>query len=720
MITFYPLLPYWLIGFLLIASIAALAWAFRHRNPLISPSRHYLLEAVRLLGISLLTFILLCPGTVVEDLNPERAHIAFLLDTSGSMAARDLEGKKSRLAGALDYLDSLDLDVLKSYPVSFYRFADIADPFDPEHPPKADAARGGTSLAAAFQRLDRDIGFGRMAAVVLVTDGIDHSGFSAADVPVPVFSVAVGTDLSKTRDIAIGKIEVPEKVSVGDEIDIEVPILVNGLEPRESAKLRVTVDGDAVIDERVGIASRDTTPATSYRFRSEGLHIIHANLDPIREEATTLNNMRTIAVEATRARYEILAYFPVLTNSFRPLVREFELDRENVFTACLKLAPGKFSLRGKRLDPLFQNGIPGDPQQLAKLNCVILSAFNGGLLSATEVDTIEQYVAAGGTLVLLGGKDSFGEVFPGNRIADLLPVLTTPDSFRDTPFLVSAEEGHTSPFVRQMREILAGAADQQPLPLKGLNTVADIKGSAEVLLFADAGQRRPLVVWHPYGRGKVVAVLTNSLHLWGRDRKQRQFNYGHFWRQLLAFARRTDDQADLLQVTLDQSSYRVGEEMTIAATVGEISEQTGQAKVLIDLFRVDGGHPTATLELTRKGRTFSGIIPAATAGQYMLRAQLEQGGKELRQRFKFVVIGEDVSEQTNVAVGADQFLGISPQSRVFELDQGAALVNAIRESALKSRIEREHFLVFETPAFLLALTAILLVEWYLRRRFNLF
>ena len=44
----------------------------------------------------------------------------------------------------------------------------------------------------------------------------------------------------------------------------------------------------------------------------------------------------------------------------------------------------------------------------------------------------------------------------------------------------------------------------------------------------------------------------------------------------------------------------------------------------------------------------------------------------------------------------------------------------LSEAVRKNVIQREKFLIFENPAFFLAAVLLLLTEWFLRRRFNLF
>ena len=83
----------------------------------------------------------------------------------------------------------------------------------------------------------------------------------------------------------------------------------------------------------------------------------------------------------------------------------------------------------------------------------------------------------------------------------------------------------------QVRAIISDNGDAANFTLNGLNLVKDVKAGARVELWAESDARQPLLVWHTYGRGKVIALLSNAFHLWGEP-DRREDNYGRFWRQL--------------------------------------------------------------------------------------------------------------------------------------------------------------------------------------------
>ena len=495
--TIYPLIPVWLVALFILTSIGVFAFSIRDRNPLLSPFQLKLLFGVRLFSLAVLTILLLCPGTVEEDLNTERSQVVLLIDRSESMGTQDTPPATNRLAAAEAFVRSLDMAKLAPYPIHTYTFADTCQPLSLKKDVFPKAA-GGTSYTAALATLDKDIGLGRLAGIVFITDGLDHSDFTGSATSTPIFTVQTGTDLTRVRDIAIGDVNLPEKVSVGDDVAVEFSVKSAGLTVGDNVNMTADIDGEPVFQKQLPPATGSTPLSFNHTFLKEGIHILTLTLPTLKGEASTLNNSRTLAVEVTEAKDKILSYFPLLSNSFRPLIREFETDEKTAFTACLKLSDDRFNLRGRNLDAAYQQGIPEKASDLQSLNCLIISAFNPPLLSPAEINTVAQYVSSGGTLILLGGEHSFAAVPEHSTLAKLLPVITGETSFSPTAFSISVDADHAeTPFGRQLSTII----DQTPagVQLSGLNRIRDLRPGSHVLLWAEANPRAPLLVWRPYG-----------------------------------------------------------------------------------------------------------------------------------------------------------------------------------------------------------------------------
>ena len=721
MLSFYPLLSPWIIVPSLAAAFVLTLRAYRCRHPALTPGQHRLLFGFRTLSLLLLGVILMCPGSVRDDLNTERSHIVFLLDRSGSMSTRDMSLRKTRLAVGREFLEGFDASDLQAYPRHYYTFnQDASKREGPDDLEDVEPERG-TDLRQAVDQVRRDVGLSRVSAFVLLSDGLDTSEFDAGELACPVFSVMLGTDLAAVPDTAIEPFDHPEKVSENEEIALDVPLGCTGYQKPQKTTLEILHNGVTTETREVTLVpGKPRTETFNLRFKEQGVHRVEIHLHPRRDEAGTLNNHREIPVEVVEAKTEVFAYFPLLTNSFRPLLREFENADDIVFTACYKLAPGAYGVRGANMNATLRDGIPESARTLAPVTCVILGAHNGDLITPAEARVLKKYTENGGALIFMGGSEAFGRIVPGSALKDLLPVRTVEDSFRTGTWQVKPSAGGKRSFVRGIQAILATNTTAQDMAVRNLNIVQETKPSGRVLVWAEGERRQPLIVWQRYGQGKTVAVLSSAFHLWGPRSRQTE-NYGLLWRELVAFARTTDDVADILNVAVNKTELEVDEALDVSARVEVPEGAPGETvTVAADLFRAGNDTVLRTQDLRPTAQTFEGRFEALTPGRYVLRVQARQGDEPMRQRYVYLLVGEGNRENVRLKTGRDTFRTFSSDDHIYTPEEGHVLARDLHETVLKNKVKRETFLIYDTPYFFLGLLGLLMTEWYLRRRFNLF
>lgn len=718
--SFYPLLPSWLILLLLALSVGAAVYSYRRRNPAVEPWQHTLLLALRMAAVACVALMLLCPGHVIEDRNLEKSHIVFLLDHSASMATADLPNAQSRLSQAVAFLQKNRFKHLADYPLATYSFNSQTQRHASMDELSALKPEGGTDFKQAFARIDKDIGLNRIAAVVLVTDGIDTSDFKGSELAVPIMSVQAGTDMAQARDLGIEPFKCPDKVNEGEELTLEIPLLLQGYAQEKEASFTVFVDAHPIHTVQLKLSSgRTHTETVKTTLAKTGVHVIRIECQTFSDEVSPLNNRRELAVEVVKAKDEVAAYFPLLNNSFRPLLREFSKDEDGAFTAVYRVAGETYSVRGHKMNAAFNKGLPKSADALKNVTCLILGAHNGELLSPSESQVLEHYVNRGGSLICLGGTDSYGKIPPDSPLLRLLPVVTLENSFRTGAFRVVPDLSADAAFAEQIRQIIADNTDSPEFILSGINQVKDIKANAKVTLWAEGDAHLPLLVWQPYGRGKVIALLSNAFSLWGVPEK-RDDNFGRFWRQLVAFAKNLDEDADLLKVSLPKTELAADERVMVTAIAHHPGGTNQTLTVKADVFPVASDAPVETLALDKKADCFMGELTGLKPGRYVLRVSSQDGQEVLRMRYKLLLVGDVLGENARIRSDRDTFRAYSSEKHIFGLDEPGRLEDMLSETVRKNVIQREKFLIFENPAFFLAAVLLLLTEWFLRRRFNLF
>jgi len=304
---------------------------------------------------------------------------------------------------------------------------------------------------------------------------------------------------------------------------------------------------------------------------------------------------------------------------------------------------------------------------------------------------------------------------PSSPLASMMPVKSAKVQFVSGNFKITPPEQNKSSFSSRLAELCGNEAEL----IKGINLVDSVKEGAEVLLWAEGEARYPLVVALPYGRGKVIAVLTNSLHLWGKG-SQRDMNFRTFWEQMLAYAGSSRD--DALKVTINSSELLPGEKLKVTAlpNLSDAEQTDPDFKIESTIYPADSQVAAAALSLSREGQLYTAEFPELKPGKYILQTVCRNKTGSIGKRYMMITAGDTFNENYDLKVTNDNFLKFCPSGRIYSTEEKSALIKDVLATIQKNDIEREWYPVFETPFFFSALLAFLVAGWYLRRRFNLF
>src|SRR5207244_3147101 len=152
----------------------------------------------------------------------------------------------------------------------------------------------------------------------------------------------------------------------------------------------------------------------------------------------------------------------------------------------------------------------------------IIDDIEAGFFKQDQLSLLSQFVSRrGGGLLMLGGKESFGEGgYNRTPVGEMLPVYldrnlsaSPAENFR----LRLTREGWLQPWVR----LRANEQDETKRlagmpPFKTVNRIDSIKPGASVLaeVELEGGAAKPALVVQPFGRGRVAALLIADLWRW--------------------------------------------------------------------------------------------------------------------------------------------------------------------------------------------------------------
>ena len=301
-------------------------------------------------------------------------------------------------------------------------------------------------------------------------------------------------------------------------------------------------------------------------------------------------------------------------------------------------------------------------EQLRSFDLVIFQNFNYAPYGVEPfLPNVRDYVEEGGAIAMIGGDLSFASGGYGlTALRDVLPVELPPapptlEGENDTSLTTDlfkprlTPEGHTHPVTSLLLDPRENEARWGKLPpLEGINRVPRAKPNAATLLAhptlkgAD-GKPAPVLVAGDAGKGRALALLTDSVWHWGfpaagEGDDGRAFQ--RFWENAIRWLVR-DPALTLLHIDLERQEYRRNQ--PISARVRAVhADYTPAANVEVSVDVVGAGSeagakPLRSLQATTDGEgETQAEIGALPPGAYRLtghathRRTRGRAGRDLR------------------------------------------------------------------------------------------
>jgi hypothetical protein len=434
------------------------------------------LTALRIGSVSLALVLFLDLSLVGEKERAIDQVIAVLFDNSKSMAISEA-GPKTRAERALEVYanndNAFEKNLAKQFHVVKYGFADTASRID--DPSRLKYDENESNLAASIESCIGDLGAANLAAIVLISDGIQQPAAVLDDArlkafAVPIFAAGVGTTGSWS-DLELAELSV--KRTEFDKSPVVVTMRVEAANLKdESAIAEVLEDGQVVASQKLPIdgtaesyvAQVEFVPAQKgwtvceARVRAAGTDERVSNILPTEKDRVVQNNSRSFVVDNRKKDFRILYLAGSPTWELKFFRRALEEDEELKLTSLIRVARAekRFEFRGRNsstANPLFQgvyqesadqprydesvflrlgvdetqlaSGYPSKAEELFAYHLVIWGAIEHDFFSQTQLELTRAFVERrGGTFLLMGGQRSFVEGgYRGSIIDQMLPVV---------------------------------------------------------------------------------------------------------------------------------------------------------------------------------------------------------------------------------------------------------------------------------------------------------
>jgi uncharacterized membrane protein len=529
------------LGVAAVAGIVTLAWrASRGANAW----RRALMIGLRASAAVTALVVFLEPAVELRQVAREPNRIAILIDDSRSMALAEDPDGPSRIERARRLLAASD-GALKSWEndhrIDYYTFAETVNATT-QTSLASDLAQGKATLIRKALEHIRGHYEGRdLAGIVLVSDGAATGGFDedSGDGAVRDFLRSLDTRVHTVwaargglKDVAVAKVMADEFAFVRTVVRIDAVIRTTGL-PARQVPVTLSTDGQPLRQKLVELPAGDHEVTVTFEVTPPrvGRYVYEVSVPVAPGEAVTANNTRSFVVRVIRDKIRVLQVAGQPSWDVRAL-RQMLKSNPNVDLISFFILRTQDSISVVPTDEMSLIPFPTRElfeQQLPSFDLIILQDFEYLPYGIGDyLENIRSYVEGGGGLAMLGGAASFSSGgYYGTPVAAALPVdLYGPfdagpvlDTQRFAPQLTDAGLVHPVTSLRYSPDDNVRVWKQLPV-LEGVNLVAAAKPDATVLavhprLKTKAGKPMPVIVTGEYGKGRSLAVTTDTLWRWG-------------------------------------------------------------------------------------------------------------------------------------------------------------------------------------------------------------
>jgi uncharacterized membrane protein len=728
----------WLTAIVLALGFLAAIALTLHRARTLAKDRRWVLSALRIATAVLAWCVAVQPTRTRERADDDPGRLAVLLDTSRSMRVQT--GGETRMARAAGLVSGWRAEA-EARDVELATFGRQTASRRFNEPREAFVAReDDTRIGDALAALANDTS--NLGAALVVSDGADLAGGAierAETLGLRVHAVFVG-DRTPLIDDALTHVDYDRVGFLRRPLRIRADISSHGIAAHTVA-VSLFENDTLLREERVslsedGIAHLDLEVVPTHLGRV----LYRIELPHLAEDVVPENDARSLLVRVQRdnLRALLVAGQPSWDQRFLRafLKKDPTTDLISFFilreTTDLTMADSEdLALIPFPTDELFS-------EHLGSFDVVLFQNFEYAPYDMEiYLPRIREYVERGGSFAMIGGPLSFSQAgYAETAVGELLPVEVlprgTPDSRSLTtdvfqPRITDAARHH--PLVQLSSDAATNAlAWRQLAPMQGLNVVARVReGAQRVLehptLEDDDGEPLPMLVTGMYGRGRVMALMSDTTWRWGITSGGSEGDasgYERFWETALRWLA-LDPLLDPSRIVTDRERYGPSAPIEVSATL----RNTGYVPYadepitlrILDVHDQERGHASA--RTTSEGELIVSMQSPDEPGGYRLVAERITGPTEARRIAEEVFVVElGGDELADPRTGADLLRALA------ERTQGTftTLEDAPRLESFSSTRARVRELIHDRPFAswpAIAVFACLMgIEWILRRRWG--
>lgn len=496
------------------------------------------LEILRFILVVLLAFTLLRPEVVQTIKNQERPELAILLDSTGSMATRDVVTPSNIITRAAWISNQVGGKFWSSLEKSTRV---VVDQFGGASTNRTNIL--GTDLNSALEApLGREE---NLKAVLVITDGdwnVGRSPIGAAaqyrERGIPIFAVAVGSE-TPLPDLQLEAISPPSYGLFGEQITI--PFLIRSHLTNEVKTTLVLNDGTREETRReVVIPARGQLQDTILWFpKSVGDLTVTLRVPVQPGETIAENNQQSFRISVRVEKLQVLVIDSLPRWEYRYLRNALARD-PGVEVHSILFHPGMTMGGGRN----YLASFPNTKEAISRYDVIFLGdvGLGQGELSAADAELIKGLVEQQSSgLVFLPGKRGRQLTLADSALKDVLPVVfdgakPAGQSLQNEAVLTLTTPGKGHLLTRFESDENLNGQLWQALPGFFWSAAVDkARPGSEVLAvhssLRNSSGRMPLLATRSAGTGKVLFMGSDSAWRWRRGVEDK-YHY-RFWSQVV-------------------------------------------------------------------------------------------------------------------------------------------------------------------------------------------
>ncbi len=668
----------------------------------------------------------------------ENKKVLALVDISSSMEVED-NAEGSRIERADVVLENLKQKLRSSY-IDFEKLQFDSEVYEPSQGGRGQNKQltediRETDLGKCLVTIANKPETSKYMSVLLLTDGGDELVQNIKLPEVPVYITGMGSEPETWNDIAITRLEVPEVVEEQSDFELTADITAR------SASYAFATGAERVnvkVEEEVGqdwetrdskfvdlAASRARVKFTIKSPPEMGVKKYRVRVETIDGELSDLNNTRIFSIEVRKNTLSVLLFAQQLGWDFRQIYKELSDDSSVALTALFRVSSDRFVVRGSRQkgDENLEAGFPSTKGLLDLYKCVIIGSFPASQWQQGQLQALVEYVREGGAVIFLGGEHSFGQGgYSRTVIEPLFPwrISTGEPQLEIGQFTVNVPlSAANHSIVSETSQLISQASGAT---IESINLSGSLRSGAINLLDASLGNRTVSVVaLQRYGQGQTMGVATNTMWKWTQASDELKQAYSHFWRQSVRNLSQWEEGERFIGVKWDKKNYKPGEQA--GATIRVAGRYNPGQLHLKATLKADEEPESVSIEpVMGRENSFRAEMVFSERAEYVFEVQAHVGEKLLESYEKTLIIGPGLNEGANLEVDHAFLDNLAMRSggsyyRENEIDD---LVEALKSRIIDYAVSVEIPLVQDKYIYILIFLAILMLEWTMRRKMNLF